>query len=187
MSALSRLAPEHIEAIPENLLREPIDYLYADHFRQRVICKLLDDIAYDPEAPEVARLATTVVDYLEQDLPRHVADEEQDLFPLLRDRCEPRDSIDSVLAQLSEEHAKDEGLCATLLAGLHSLASGETPGEEAVFLSAVASFAESQRRHIAWEERIILPLARKRLSDADLLAMGRNMAARRDLAFPADE
>ena len=27
----------------------------------------------------------------------------------------------------------------------------------------------------------------KDLADADLLAMGRNMAARRDLAFPADE
>jgi hemerythrin-like domain-containing protein len=186
MSPLSRLSAEQIEAIPENLLREPIDYVYADHFRQRVVCKLLDDIAYDPGAPEVGRLATVVAEYMERDLPRHVADEEQDLFPLLRTRCEPRDSIESVLSQLSEEHAKDEGLSSTLLAGLHSLAKGQVPNDQASFLNAVASFAESQRRHLAWEERLVLPLARKRLANADLLKMGRSMAARRDIAFPAE-
>jgi len=175
-----------IEAIPENLLREPIDYLYADHFRQRVVCKLLDDIAYDPGAPEVARLATVVAEYMENDLPRHVADEEQDLFPLLRARCEPQDSIEGILSQLSEEHAKDEGLSSTLLAGLRRLANGQTPKDQAAFLEVVASFAESQRRHLAWEERLVLPLARKRLSDADLPKMGHNMAARRDIAFPGD-
>lgn len=186
MSALSRLPVQQIETIPENLLREPIDYLYADHFRQRVVCKLLDDIAYDPCGPDTARLATLAAEYMEWDLPRHVADEEQDLFPLLRARCELRDGIESVLAQLSEEHAKDEGLSSTLLAGLRNLAEGRAPKDQAGFLGAAASFAESQRRHLAWEERLVLPLARKRLRDDDLLKMGRSMAARRDLAFPAD-
>ena len=45
---------EVVEAIPENLFREPIDYLLADHYRQRIICKHLDHIALDPGTDEVA-------------------------------------------------------------------------------------------------------------------------------------
>ena len=45
MAAKSRTGAEKIEAIPENLFREPIDYLYADHYRQRVVCGYLDEIA----------------------------------------------------------------------------------------------------------------------------------------------
>ncbi len=186
MSALSRPPVQLIEAIPENLFREPVDYLYADHFRQRVVCKLLDDIAYDQGGTDVARLATVVAEYIDRDLPQHVADEEQDLFPLLRARGEPRDSIETVLSLLAEEHSNDEALSSTLLAGLRSLTEGRAPKDQSAFLGAAASFTESQRRHLAWEERLLLPLARKRLSDADLLKMGRNMAARRGIAFPAD-
>ena len=45
------------------------------------------------------------------------------------------------------------------------------------------TFAEAQRRHIAWENSLVLPLARKRLTAKDLETMGRNMAARRGIAY----
>lgn len=185
MSAPSRLPSPRIEAIPENLLREPIDYIYADHFRQRVVCKFLDDIAFDPAAAAVAGLAAVVLEYLEWDLPRHVEDEERDLFPLLRDHCQPQDNIESLLALLSEEHAKDEDMCASLLAGLGRLAEGIEPQDTPAFLRTASSFAESQRRHLAWEERLLLPLARRRLTADHLTTMGRNMAARRNVTIPA--
>ena len=184
MSASVRSQDFEIEAIPENLFREPIDYLYADHFRQRVVCKFLDQIAFDPGAANVARLATLALEYLEQDLSHHIADEEQDLFPRLRTRCKPPDHIVSILTVLSEEHAKDAELSSGLLAGLRRLKEGRPLKQVSEFLQTAAAFAETQRRHIAWEEDVVLPLARKRLSANDLEEIGRGMAARRGLAFP---
>ena len=46
------------------------------------------------------------------------------------------------------------------------------------------AFAEAQRRHIAWENNVLLPLARKRLTEADLKELGRNMAAMRGIVYP---
>lgn len=170
---------EEIEAIPENLLREPLDYISSDHFRQRTICKFLDDIAFDPTRSEVAHLAAIVLTYLEQDLPHHIADEEQNLFPRLRERCLDSDKVDRLLAVLSEEHAKDDHLCTEILVGLRALSNGQNTRVDAGFVRAAAAFAETQRRHLAWEDEVLLPLARQRLTAEDLRDMGRSLAARR--------
>ncbi len=179
-----RSQTEEIEAIPENLFREPIDYLFADHYRQRIVCKHLDQIALDPGTDQVARLAEAVLGFLERDLPLHIADEEQDLFPRLRTRCEPVDQIDGILTQLFEEHARGQELGLHLSTGLRRLAEGDPSAKDDAFLKAASSFAESQRRHFALEETSVLPLARKRLLPNDLAELGRSMAARRTAAYP---
>ena len=184
MAAKSRTRAEKIEAIPENLFREPVDYLYADHFRQRVVCGLLDEIAGDHEAARVPEIAGLVLDYLLRDLPQHVADEEQDLFPRLRARCRPEDEVERILMLLSEEHARDQEVVLALPAGLRSLVEGRPLPQPELFVQAASTFAECQRRHLAWEEGVIFPLARKRLQPDDLAELGRNMAARRGLSFP---
>lgn len=184
MAAKSRTRAEKIEAIPENLFREPVDYLYADHFRQRVVCGLLDEIADDHEAARVPEIAGLVLDYLLRDLPQHVADEEQDLFPRLRARCRPEDEVERILMLLSEEHARDQEVVLALPAGLRSLVEGRPLPQPELFVQAASTFAECQRRHLAWEEGVIFPLARKRLQPDDLAELGRNMAARRGLSFP---
>jgi hemerythrin-like domain-containing protein len=175
---------EEIEAIPENLFREPVDFLFADHYRQRIVFKHLDQIASDPGTDQVARLAEVVLGYLERDLPLHIADEEQDLFPRLRARCGPEDQIEGILIQLSEEHVRDKELGLHLSAGLRRLAEGHPSTQEDAFLKAASTFAENQRRHLALEEGSVLPLAQKRLSPGDLEELGRGMAARRGAAYP---
>ena len=180
----SQSQTEEIEAIPENLFREPIDYLFADHYRQRIICKHLDQIAFDPGTDQVARLAELALDYLDRDLPLHIADEEQDLFPRLRVRCGPEDRIEDILTQLSEEHARCQEMGLYLSAGLRRLAEGRPSTQEDAFLEAASTFAENQRRHFGLEERVTLPLARKRLLPSDLEELGRSMAARRGAAYP---
>ena len=184
MHALNHLTAGTIEAIPENLLREPIDYLSADHFRQKVVCKLLDDIAFDPAGPEAVRLATIVLAYVEQELPKHIADEEEDLFPLLQQRCLAADNAGRLLSVLSEEHRQDSALCEEAREGLRALADGQEPSRGAAFVRAAAAFAETQRRHLAWEDDVLLPLARARLTAADLRQMGRAMARRRGVNLP---
>lgn len=185
MTDSNRPRTEELGPIPENLFREPIDYLYADHFRRRVVCRFLDEIALDPSGPDIARLSSVALDYIEQDLPLHVADEEQDLFALLRERCVPEDRLDAMLSVLSEEHARDWELSLLLTAGLRSLAAGKPLRQSDEFPHVAATFAEGQRRHLAWEEAVMFPLARTRLLQADLETMGRNMAARRNVAYPA--
>lgn len=184
MPGPSQSPASEIEAIPENLFREPIDYLYADHFRQRVVCKFLDEIAFDPAAPGAARLAVIVRAYLERELPHHIADEEQELFPRLRSRCNPADNTERILGMLSEEHRRDGDLCEAVLEGLRALAEGHETSPCAAFPRAAAAFAETQRRHLAWEDDVVLPLARERLTNEDLGEMGRNMAERRGASYP---
>jgi hemerythrin-like domain-containing protein len=48
----------------------------------------------------------------------------------------------------------------------------------------VREFSENQRQHVTWEERVLLPLARQRLTPEDLEEIGRNMAARRGMTNP---
>ena len=179
MHALNYSTADTIEAIPENLLREPIDYLSADHFRQKVVCKFLDDIAFDPAGPEAIRLATLVLAYLDEELPQHIADEEENLFPLLEQRCLAADNAGRMLSVLSEEHRQDSTLCEEVMVGLRALAEGREPSRGAAFVRAAAAFAEIQRRHLAWEDDVLLPLARARLTAADRRQMGRAMARRR--------
>ena len=129
MTVSARPRTEELGPIPENLFREPIDFLYADPFRRRVVCKFLDEIALDPGGPDVARIAAAALDYIEQELPLHMADEEQDLFSLLRKRCLPEDRLDAMLAVLSAEHARDKEMGSLLPAGLRELAAGKPLAE----------------------------------------------------------
>ncbi len=185
MTVSNRPRTEELGPIPENLFREPVDFLCADHFRRRVICRFLDEIALDPDGPDVARLASVALDYIEHDYLLHVADEERDLFALLRKRCVPEDRLDTILSVLSEEHERDRELSLLLTAGLRSLAAGKPLQQSDEFAHLAPAFAEGQRRHLAWEEAVVFPLARVRLSQTDLDSIGRSMAARRGVAYPA--
>jgi len=71
------------------------------------------------------------------------------------------------------------------MAGLDSLLAGRAVCDRELFDTAAARFVETQRRHIIWENNIVLPLARRRLNADDRAVMGRNMAARRKIEFPA--
>jgi len=173
-----------IEPIQPQLLRSPIDFLFAEHYRQRVVLNHLERIAADPTMPDWTRVAKAILDYLRRDLPYHVQDEERDLFPLMRKRCTAEDRIDAVFRILSAEHVGDDELADLLI---DTLKQQRGPGkkEATVELGRVAhAFAETQRRHLVWENTLVLPLARQRLTDADLLRFGRKMAARRSIPFP---
>jgi len=123
--------------------------------------------------------------FLNSDLPLHIVDEEDDLYPLLKRRCEPDDQIEDVLGRLSDEHASD-GRDAIAIVEILTRALDDCNG--------LASYAESkitipvfcagQKRNIAIKNAVILPIARLRLSDEDLKELGRKLATRRELADP---
>jgi hemerythrin-like domain-containing protein len=81
-------------------------------------------------------------------------------------------------------HLDDKQESALLRAGLRQIAAGKEASNPGAFVRAATTFAEALRRHLAWEEERLFPIARKRLSRQDLEAIGRAMAARRGIAYP---
>ena len=167
-----------------DVFRHPLEYIFADHDRQRIICAVLERLADDPHASDARENAAHVLDHLENELPHHIADEERDLFPLLRQRCLADDRIDEMLSLLQDEHEEDDAHCAALLSPLRSLADGKPFVDELEFKALARGFARFQRRHLGWENGTILPLAERRLTDADHAVLGGNMAKRRGMDPP---
>lgn len=168
-------------APPPDQLAQPLDYIFAEHFRQRVLCNVLDRIASGSSADRV--LLRAVVRFLTSDFAPHVRDEEEDLFPLLRRRAEPDDGLVQLIDQLSEEHAADKLDAQEIIEGLQDLLrkTGRVPAALAKLLR---RFAANERHHLTVENAIVLPLARLRLTREDLWSLGHRMAQRRGLPFP---
>jgi len=183
MTSAGRPAVRAIEPLPENLFREPIDFLHADHFRLRVLCDHLERLAA-ASAADAESAATSIADYLDSDFPLHVADEEDDLLPLLRARLSPESGGVEILARLGEEHRRDDELRHRLLPELRRAAAGLQPERPDEFDRAAADFVNGVRQHLAWEETSVFPLARRWLTGPDLEAIGRRMATRRGTAYP---
>ncbi len=169
---------ETLDALPVSLLRRPLDYLMADHHRQRVLCRLADELAA-AGGPEV-ELALTLGNFIARDMAIHVIDEEQDLFPLLRRRAVPEDAIDAILGRLAAEHASAGVLVARLGRALGEAALSGRPLDRSTRRDLV-ELARGEREHLALENAIVMPLARLRLTESDLRALSLRMAARRGL------
>lgn len=174
-----KLAVEALtQALPPSLFYEPIDYVFADHFRQRTLCRVLDDLA--DMAVIDFDLLDPALEFLKREFGPHVLDEEEDLFPLLRSRAEPEDEINEVLGQLCEEHAADETDAKQIIALLETAKSNaETAELTNNDRELLRRFAANERQHLIVENAIVLPLARARLSETDKQNLGMRMAARR--------
>lgn len=168
---------------PEDFLR-PLEVLRRVHDRQEAVCDRLDELTEHLSVDPIADQARVLLGFLGEELPLHIADEEEDLFRLLEQRCRPEDRLHAVLGQLSHEHELDEDLTQFLVADLERLAQGFRLSNPVRLLNNVRAFTATQRRHLAWENATVLPLAEKRLSAEDLAQLGRRMAGRRGIAYP---
>ena len=179
-----RMALEALnDAPPVHLLRHPLEYIFADHFRQRVLCTSLDQV-FDASVVDPT-LTRAVYRFLKDDLKYHIADEEENLFPLLRKRAEPDDQIDDILDQLSEEHKSDHIDAKQILSELEQMLDGSN---EYPILNATSKmahrFTTNERHHLILENAIVMPLAKARFTPEDLNKMGQEMAQRRGLNYP---
>lgn len=165
-----------------DVFRHPLEFIFADHDRQRIVCAVLERLAEDLYAADARDGAAFVLAHLENDLPLHIADEERDLFPMLRKRCLEDDRIDEMLTLLQDEHDEDDAHCAVLLMPLRVIAEGGRLDNIPEFATLARDFARFQRRHLGWENGTVLPLAERRLTDADQAELGRNMAVRRGVS-----
>lgn len=135
-----------------------------------------------PPTGETIRALESALHYFGQAAPKHTADEEQSLFPRLRQMHDPEIELAfSKLNQLEEEHRWAAPLHAEVQrVGVQYLSTGVlTSPEVEAFRKAVASLTSMYEQHIGVEDELIFSLAARLLSDADKLAIADEMAGRR--------
>lgn len=171
----------HVAETPDNLLSDPIAWFFAEHHRHRQFCDLMQRTSmattYDEE------LLSWLLDFVVHELALHVLDEEEDLFPLMRARAQPEDDLDKVLSRLSGEHAKDLTRAAAVRRHLENCLRQQVPiSRNNVRRRALESFANQERSHLALENAVVLPIARLRLTERDLVELSNRLATRRGIA-----
>ena len=161
------------------VFRAPLDFMVAEHGRQLAVCNVMERLRHNPRHGAQRVTMEAVRSYLIRDYPLHLADEEEDIFPLLQQRCPREDCLDEVLALLRREHAADESLHLEVIEDLALLIAGRALDDPARAFMNLAAFGETQRRHLAWENTVVMPRARRYFTEADHLSIGRRMAWRR--------
>lgn len=159
------------------LLRSPLDFITEDHLRLRAICAEMDQLADAEEIPPKA--AANLVEYLRQELPLLLDDEDEDLLPRVLQRAEVEDELPKLARRLHKEHAQISVHLKAVLVALEGFGP-DTPASEKT-RDALRKLADATRRHLIFENAILIPLARARLTRDDLDAMRDAMLRRRGL------
>lgn len=178
-----RSPAQEVAATPDILLSDPIAWFFAEHQRHRQFCDLMQRASLATQFEE--DVIRWLLDFVIHELGLHVLDEENDLFPLMRARALAEDDIEALLDQLAGEHAKDLDRAAAVRHHLETCLRQQAPiGRNSVRRRALQAFAAQERGHLALENAVVLPLARLRLTERDLLDLSRRVANRRRVTRP---
>jgi hemerythrin-like domain-containing protein len=164
---------------------DPTGLLSDCHRRVEMFLGTLEAVAKvidRPATEETSRALGSALRYFAQSAPKHTADEEESLFPRLRQIHHPAiESAFSKLEQLEEEHRWAVPLHAEVeCLGAQYVSTGNLSSPEVdEFRKAVASLASMYKQHISVEDSLVFPLAARMLSDADKSAIAEEMAGRR--------
>lgn len=150
---------------------DPIGLIAEEHALQRELCDLLEALADGLPHSFDKALAVIAVSILEGSVPSHMKLEEEALFPLLRERVSEDDPLHAALLCLEEEHDRDGATLLELTDALKTAAADGTVSNPDMLGYMLRGYFEGQRRHISWEDRVILPTARAVLTPEDLAAI----------------
>lgn len=173
-------------SVPLADFSRPLDLLKDCHRRiERFLGVLLRVIDLSPDGVLNAQRREALenaVRYFREAAPRHTQDEEESLFPRLRqsDQPEARAALEAV-ALLEADHVRatalhqqvDQFAAAWLGTGTLS------PEDRAAMRAALVQLHELYVQHIGVEDDQVFPLAGRALAAEELLAIGREMKARR--------
>lgn len=149
----------------------PVDRIVAEHSWQLELCDALEFIADGLPDSIDRRLVRELISVLGHGLEAHFRAEEQLLFPLLRRRGSSDPSLIAALDQLELEHVRDEDISSELLEELTFVADQGRARNADMLGYMLRGFFEGQRRHIAWENAVVVPAARRLLQLEDLQSL----------------
>lgn len=160
----------------------PLEMLLACHGKILQQCdtlgKLTLRLAMSGCDEQVQQAAAGILRYFDTAGQFHHQDEEENLFPALRN-C-PTVNID-LLQKLLFEHISLLAVWHDLRKVLIKLSAGENVLLETTL---VEEFINSYTKHIITENKELLPLAARLLSEQQLALIGRKMAERRGVKLP---
>jgi hemerythrin-like domain-containing protein len=178
--------PIVIGAKRESDFSDPIGMLGDCHRRIEMFLNVLVRVAEQARGEalneEQRGASETALRYFREAAPKHTADEEESLFPRLRqiESAEVRalmariDSLEEEHVCADRSHAEIDDL------GKLWLRDGTLPAEQASrLLTLLVQLRDLYRHHIATEDNEVFPTANAALSAADREAIGGEMASRR--------
>lgn len=170
---------------------EPLQLLSDCHRRIEHFLQILLTIASQAHSgdgtlsDEQRRALDTALTYFRTAAPRHTADEEQSLFPRMRETggTEAQAALDR-LAELEADHrTADAQHLEVDEIGKTWLQTGSLPPEKLDrLMQLLQSLTTLYQRHIAMEDQEVFPIAKSALSAEQVAEVGREMARRRGLA-----
>lgn len=144
----------------------------------RAVAQVIDH----PPTTDVERALEAALRYFSQAAPKHTADEEESLFPRLRQisRAEVTSALDK-LQGLEAEHRWANPLHREVeQLGVKYLSEGGLSKPEVDrFRDAIRDLHSMYERHIRLEDNVIFPLAARLLTEQDKSAIADEMAGRR--------
>ena len=173
---------------PESDFHQPIGMLEDCHKRILFFLKSLIKVAAEfetgPLDPGHRVTLEKALKYFRESAPRHTADEEESLFPRLREIEGPRidelfariDSLENEHRWADQQHLEVDTICRRWLE------NGVCPENERAQLQTIlGELLSFYERHIQIEESEVFTAARELLSDSGKETMGQEMAHRRGL------
>ena len=176
--------PVQIGAVTHNF-SDPTGLLSDCHRRIEMFLGSLGAVAKVMDCPltdETRRALDSALRYFREAAPKHTADEEESLFPRLRQVHHP--DVQPALAKLGELE-NDHHWAARLHAevdslGQQCLSKGSLSGVEVEeFRKAVASLTSMYQQHISVEDDVVFPVAARLLSQTERATIADEMAVRR--------
>lgn len=165
---------------------QPLAVLRACHERIQRQCLTLQrleaHLAQHGADEQARQAAQAVMRYFDIAGVHHHADEEDDLFPLLRAHVDQPGHADVLAAieALEQDHRRMEQAWADLRVALQGLIDGDVTAYRA---AQVHEFVELYRQHIELEERAVYDPGEPMLTTAELTRLGQSMAQRRGVPF----
>jgi iron-sulfur cluster repair protein YtfE (RIC family) len=164
---------------------EPTGLLSDCHRRIEMFLGSLQQVGvliHKPLSADAHAALESALRYFREAAPKHTADEEQSLFPRLRQVHDP--DVKAALERLEpleNEHRQADLLHAEVdHLGRKCLEAGDLSTIEANrFRQAVAQLISIYKEHIHIEDEVVFPLAGRLLSKTDKAAIASEMAARR--------
>lgn len=153
---------------------DPLGFIEHEHSLHLYLCDLLEQIADSlPDNVDLKTIEAAI--YSIDGLFQHHKLEENCLFPLLKERAGPEDNIERILKHLKMEHASDESLASEVQENLERLALRQPPDNPDMLGYMLRALFENYRRHISWEDAVLLPLLRAHLTSDDLLKLANSL------------
>jgi hemerythrin-like domain-containing protein len=165
---------------------QPIELMMDCHRRIEhflgVLQKCAQRYADQPLDDEGREALETALNYFHSAAPRHTADEEQSLFPRMREVNDPRvKQTMAAIDRLEADHRKVEAAHARLDALGRQWLNEDALGDHAFadFRDLLDDVATAYGEHIPIEDENVFVLAKQLLDDAQLRTVGEEMKQRR--------